>query len=158
MPKQSCFFDDIPERKAKKELAFWLDYELQVTYPYLPTIDVIRHKIIHKMYFVYVKTSLLISLCILRDLPQQKVPLEECGGGDPLIFLCSHVPMERFLMGWIRENSKTQGGKGQIRKIQKKQEEKNGGKKKKNFYFFLIFFWFKNVYGGSHTCVFSIGQ
>ncbi len=38
-----------PSRKAKKELAFWLDYELQVTYPYnLPTIDVIRHKTIHK--------------------------------------------------------------------------------------------------------------
>ncbi len=33
--------------------------------------------------------------------------------------LRSYVPMERFLDGTDQENSKPQGGKGQIRKIQK---------------------------------------
>jgi hypothetical protein len=46
--KKKIVFWRYPWRKAKKEHAFWLDYELQVTYPYLPTIDVIRHKIIHR--------------------------------------------------------------------------------------------------------------
>jgi hypothetical protein len=36
-------------------------------------------------------------------------------------------------MGWIKKNSKTQEGKGQIRKIQEKQEGKNGGKKRRDF-------------------------
>jgi len=34
--------------------------------------------------------------------------------------------MERFFDGTDQENSKTQRGKGQIRKIKKKQEGKNG--------------------------------
>jgi len=81
-----------------------------------------------------IKTSLFISLCILRDLlPQQKIPRELCGGGDPAIFLCSHVPMERFFDGMNHENSKTQGGKGADQENSKKQEGKNGGKKKKRF-------------------------
>ncbi len=42
--------------------------------------------------------------------------------------------MERFYDGTDQENSKTQGGKEQIRKIKKKQEGKNGGKKKKRFF------------------------
>jgi hypothetical protein len=92
-----------------------------------------------------IKTSLFISLCILRDLlPQQKIPRELCGGGDPAIFLCSHVPMERFFDGLNHENSKTQGGKGQIRKIQKNKKER----KRRDFY----------THGGSHTRMFSIGQ
>ncbi len=41
--------------------------------------------------------------------------------------------MERFFDGTDQENSETQEGKGQIRKIQEKQEGKNGGKKKKRF-------------------------
>jgi hypothetical protein len=80
-----------------------------------------------------VKTSPLISFCIFRDLPQQKIPRELCGGGGPAIFLCSHIAMERFFDETDKENSETQGAKGQIRKIQKKQEGKNGGKKKKIF-------------------------
>jgi hypothetical protein len=40
------------------------------------------------------KTSLFISLCILRDLPQQKkIPRELCGGGSfhyISMFACSH--------------------------------------------------------------------
>jgi hypothetical protein len=64
------------------------------------------------------KIFLFISLCILRDLPQQKISRKLSGGGDLAIFLCSHVPMERFFDAMDQENSKTQGGKGQIRKIQ----------------------------------------
>jgi hypothetical protein len=68
--------------------------------------------------------------------PQQKIPRELHGGGDPVIFLHSHVPMERFFDGTDQENSK-------------KQETKNGGKKKKKFFTYV---------GGSHTHVFSISQ
>jgi hypothetical protein len=46
-----------------------------------------------------------------------------------LYFFVPMFPMERFFDGTDQENSKTQGGKGQIRKIFKKG--KNGGKKKK---------------------------
>jgi hypothetical protein len=71
-------------------------------------------------YFLFDCENLsFISLCILRDLPQQKIPRELSGGGDPPIFLCSHVPMERFFEGTDQENSK--------------QQRKNGGKKKKRF-------------------------
>ncbi len=81
-----------------------------------------------------IKTSLFISLCILRDLPPRKIPRELCGRGDLTIICRSHVPMERLFDGMDEENSKTQGGKGQIRKIEKeKQEGKSGGKKKKRF-------------------------
>jgi hypothetical protein len=44
-----------------------------------------------------------------------------------------YVPMKRFFDGMNQENSKTQGGNGQIRNILKKQERNNGGKKKKKF-------------------------
>jgi len=43
-------------------------------------------------------------------------------------------PWKDFMTGQDQENLKTQGGKGQIRKIQKKQEGNNGGKKKKRFF------------------------
>ncbi len=33
-------------------------------------------------------------------------------GGEPVIFLHSHVPMERFFNGADQENSETQGGNG----------------------------------------------
>ncbi len=52
-----------------------------------------------------VKTSLFISFCIFRDLPKQKNPRELCGGGDPTIFLCSHIQMEIFFDGTDQENS-----------------------------------------------------
>jgi len=42
-------------------------------------------------------------------------------GEIPLYF---YVPMERFFDGTHQENSKTQGGKGQIRKIKEKKERK----------------------------------
>jgi hypothetical protein len=82
-----------------------------------------QYKLRVLIFKAYVKTSLLISLCILRDLPKQKkIPRELCGGGDPRIFLPFPYSHEKdFLMG-------------QIRKIQKKQEGKNVknvGKKKK---------------------------
>jgi hypothetical protein len=62
--------------------------------------------------------------------------------------------MERFFDGTDQENSKTQGGKGQFRKIhpkKKKKKGKNGGKQKKRFSYYVH-------NGGSHTRVFSIGQ
>jgi hypothetical protein len=48
--------------------------------------------------------------------------------------------MERFFDGTNQENSKTQGGKAQIRRIQKNKKER----KRRDFY----------VCGGSHTHVF----
>lgn len=46
--KKKLFFDDIPEGKQRKNMLFGSIMNLQVTYPCVPTIDVIRHKIIHK--------------------------------------------------------------------------------------------------------------
>jgi hypothetical protein len=43
------------------------------------------------------KNSHFISLCILRDLPQQKIPNELCGGEDPAIFFM--FPWKYFLQG-----------------------------------------------------------
>jgi len=40
--------------------------------------------------------SLLISMCILKDLPQQKNPRVLCWGNSPN-FISSHIPMEMFL-------------------------------------------------------------
>jgi hypothetical protein len=59
----------------------------------------------------YIKTSLFISLCTLRDLPQQKISRELCSGGDPPIFLGSYVPMERFFDGRIMKTRKHKSGK-----------------------------------------------
>ncbi len=95
---------------------------------------------VHWWVLIRKNLSFYFSLYLEGSLPQQKIPRELCseGGREPTIFLCSHVPMERFFDGTDQENSKTKGGKGQIRKIQKKQEGKNGGKKKKRFYFILF--------------------
>jgi hypothetical protein len=41
------------------------------------------------------------------------------------ILLYFDVPMERFFNGMDQENSKSQGGKGQIMKIQKNKSERN---------------------------------
>jgi hypothetical protein len=54
--------------------------------------------------------------------------------------------MERFFDGIVQKNSKTQGGKGQIRKIQKIKKERMEERKRRDFY----------VGGGSHTRLFSI--
>jgi hypothetical protein len=48
-----------------------------------------------------------------------------------------------------QEISKTQGGKGQIRKIQKNKKERMEERKRRDFF---------PICGGSHTCVFFIGQ
>jgi len=84
----------------------------------------------------------------LRDLPQQKIPRELCSERDPAIFLCSYFPMKSFFDGTDQENSKTQGVKGQIRKILKNKKERMEERKRSDFY----------IHGGSHICVFSIGQ
>ncbi len=49
--------------------------------------------------------------------------------------------MERFFHRTNQEISEIQGGKGQIRKIQKKQEGKNGGEKKMRFLFLKLHMW-----------------
>ncbi len=43
-------------------------------------------------------------------------------------------PMERFFDDMDQENFKTQGGKGHIRKIQKKKKERMEERKKKRFF------------------------
>jgi len=53
------------------------------------------------------KTSHFISLSILRNLPQQKIPRELCCGEIPAIFLHSDVSMERVFDGMEQKNSKT---------------------------------------------------
>jgi hypothetical protein len=45
--------------------------------------------------------------------------------------------MERFFDGTDQENSKTQGGKGQIRKIKKKQEGKEWMKEKEEIFAYV---------------------
>jgi hypothetical protein len=92
--------------------------------------------------------SLLISLCILRDLPQQKIHRELCGGEDPAIFLHYHVPMERFFDGTNQKISVTGGGKGQIRKFQKDKKERMEETKRRDLFCY--------GHGGSHTHVFSM--
>ncbi len=48
-----------------------------------------------------------------------------------------------------QEISKTQGGKGQIRKIQKNKKERMEERKRRDFF---------SICGGSHTHVFPIGR
>jgi hypothetical protein len=72
----------------------------------------------------------------LRDLSQQKIPRELCGvmwwGRSPLRF---YVPMESFFDGTDQENSKTRGGKGQIKnKKFKKNRRKEWREIKRDFY------------------------
>jgi hypothetical protein len=46
--------------------------------------------------------------------------------------------MERFFDGTDQENSKTQGGKGQVRKIQKKKKKKERMEERKKKKYFLL--------------------
>ncbi len=83
----------------------------------------------------------------MRDLPPAEDPQGVLGvGGDLAIFLCSHVPMERFFDGTDQENLKTPGGKGQIRRIDKNKKERMDERKRRDFH----------LCGGSHTGVFSL--
>ncbi len=65
-------------------------------------------------------------------------------GEIPLYF---SVPMERFFDETDQENWKTQGGKGQIRKIQKSKMERMEERKRRDF----------DIRGVSRTHVFCIG-
>jgi len=100
----------------------------------LRLVDDDKEQLAYTQVSVTEEPLLYIFLCILRDLPQQKIPRELCGGGDHTIFLHSFVPMERFFNGMDQENSKTQGGKGQIRKIQKNKKERMEERKRRDFY------------------------
>ncbi len=78
----------------------------------------------------FVKSSLFISLCNLRDLRHQEIPRELCGGGDPPIFLLSHG--KNFW--WDRSGKfKNTRKRGTDQENSKKQHGKNGGKKKERF-------------------------
>jgi len=90
----------------------------------------------------YMEKPLFLFLFVFWGISSSRRSLASYAVGE--ILLCSHVPMfpwKDFMTGQDQENLKTQGGKGQIRKIQKKQEGKNGGKKKKRFFWLL--FWIK---------------
>jgi hypothetical protein len=54
--------------------------------------------------------ALFISMCILRDLPQQKNPRVLCRGSSP-IFIYSHIHMEIFL---FYKMGKKQGNKERV--------------------------------------------
>ncbi len=80
------------------------------------------------------KPSLFISLCILRELPQQKIPRASCGGGDP-VSLYFYIPIflwKDFLMGWIRksQNQEERDTSGKLKETRKKEWRKE---KKKRF-------------------------
>jgi hypothetical protein len=79
------------------------------------------------------------SHCALRPFGHPSVhPRDLCCGGDPAIFLCSHVPMKRFFW-WDRSRKfKNTRPKGTEQENSKKQEGKNGRKKKKRFYFYFF--------------------
>jgi len=100
----------------------------------LRLVDDDKEQLAYTQVSVTEEPLLYIFLCILRDLGQQKIPRELCSGGHPTIFLCSCVPMERFFNGMDQENSKTQGGKGEIRKIQEDQKERMEERKRRDFY------------------------
>jgi len=68
------------------------------------------------------------------------------GGGDPAIFLCSHVPMERFFDETDQENSKTQGRKWDRSGIKEKE-----WRKEKEEIFHVCTWRFP------YSCVLSIG-
>ncbi len=76
------------------------------------------------MIWVFCKNLSFYFSLYFEASPQQKIPRELYSGEDPVIFLHSHVPMERFFDGMDQENSK-------------KQETKNGVKKKKKFCTYL---------------------
>jgi hypothetical protein len=60
-----------------------------------------------QLYHTIINNSLFISVCILRDLPQQKNSRELCQGSSHN-FICSHVLMKIFL---FYETGKKQGNK-----------------------------------------------
>ncbi len=91
------------------------------------------------------KSSLFISLCILRDLRQQKIPREPCDGGDPPIFLLSHGKIF-----WQDRSAKFKNTrkKGTNQENSKNKMERMEERKRKDFY----------IREGSHTHVFCIGR
>jgi hypothetical protein len=55
-------------------------------------------------------------------------------GEIPLYFYVPAFPWKDFFDRMDQENSKTQGGKGQIRKIQKNKKERMEERKRRDFY------------------------
>jgi hypothetical protein len=99
----------------------------------------------------------------LRDLPQQKTPGSYAVGEIPLYSYVPMFPWKDFLMGQTMKTKKQQGGKGQIRRIQKNKPERMEERKRRDFFFSDVevpilvcspFGWEHR--GGSHTRMFSI--
>jgi hypothetical protein len=71
-----------------------------------------------------IKTSHFISLCILRDRPQQKIPRELCGGEILLYFYIPMFPCNEFLMGWnrkIQKHTKETDRSGKFKRTRSKE-------------------------------------
>jgi hypothetical protein len=94
--------------------------------------------------------SFLISLCIFRDLPQQKIPRELCVAEIPLYFYVPMLPWKDFLMRQIKKIQKHEEERDRSGKFKEKQEGKNGGKKKKRFFVY--------VDAPIHNCSPSVGN
>jgi hypothetical protein len=71
-------------------------------------------------HFGYIKTSLFISLCILRDLPRRRSPGSYAVGEIALYF---YVPMEQFFDGTdqeIQKHKEERDKSGKFKKTRKK--------------------------------------
>jgi hypothetical protein len=94
----------------------------------------------------------------LRDLPQQKIPRELCGGGDPAIFLCSHVPMKRVFDGTDQENFKnTRRKETDQGKFKKRKKERMKERKRRDFDAHTWRFPYSCVLHWSRTPPFPLG-
>ncbi len=87
-------------------------------------------------FFCFVKTSLFISLCILRDLSQQKIPRElVIQLGEILLYF--YVPMfswKDFLMGQIKKIQKHKEERDRSGKFKKEKEKKEWRKEKEEIF------------------------
>ncbi len=95
-------------------------------------------------HFGYIK-PLFLFLFVFWGISLSTRPLGSYAVGE--IALYFHVPMEQFFDGTDQENSKTQRGRGQIKKIQENKKEIMEERKRRDLC----------LGGGSHTCVFAIG-
>jgi len=91
-------------------------------------------------FFCFVKTSLFISLCILRDLSQQKIPRElVIQLGEILLYF--YVPMfswKDFLMGQIKKIQKHKEERDRSGKFKKTKRKKRMEKRKRRDFYICM--------------------